>query len=126
MKGWEGAAETSRAGKITHFDGIKMSVFPSPISMEIAHLWRANGRKKRGFLSLCAACGVCQNDGGRLIRSKTPVLGWQFLGTDQGLEKAKGTGKLRFSFFSFWFGRCNNLLKCNNTREFFEKSSQNS
>lgn len=38
-------AETSRTGKITHFDGIKMSVFPSPISMEIAHLWRARERK---------------------------------------------------------------------------------
>ena len=38
-------AETSRTGKITHFDGIKMSVFPSPISMEIAHLWRAKERK---------------------------------------------------------------------------------
>lgn len=30
-EGWgRGGAETSRTGKITHFDGIKMSVFPSP------------------------------------------------------------------------------------------------
>lgn len=42
----ERQAETSRTGKITHFDGIKMSVFPSPISMEIAHLWKARQRKR--------------------------------------------------------------------------------
>lgn len=68
-------AETSRTGKITHFDGIKMSVFPSPISMEIAHLWRAKerkgrreeGKEERGATNFCLSYSLCvaacQNDG---------------------------------------------------------------
>lgn len=40
---------SSRAGEITHFDGIKMSVFPTPICGEIArnHALRRRGRKRK-------------------------------------------------------------------------------
>lgn len=38
---------SSRAGEITHFDGIKMSVFPTPICGEIARNRALRERKRR-------------------------------------------------------------------------------
>lgn len=46
MRG-SGTESSSRAGEITHFDGIKMSVFPSPICREIARS-RARRGQERG------------------------------------------------------------------------------
>lgn len=41
-----GTESSSRAGEITHFDGIKMSVFPSPICREIAQSRARRGQER--------------------------------------------------------------------------------
>lgn len=70
-------AETSRTGKITHFDGIKMSVFPSPYlhgdSAPLSREREGERERNHGFLSLLSVCAKARRDErvcSRLNRSK--------------------------------------------------------